>query len=113
MVIEISMNELANRVNILLKKGKVGEEFSFGECFSCGCAMYDPKHCNDYNETDIEGWHCATKISDTEVAVRYMGGVCFGLITDTCVDDDDMECYMRSATNFGFEDGGVVYMEIE
>lgn len=113
MVIEIGMNELANRVNILLKKGKVGEEFSFGEIFNSGCAMYDPKHSNDYNETDIEGWHCATKISDTEVIIRYMGGVCFGIITDTCVDDDDMESYMLSATNFGYKEGERVYMAFE
>lgn len=97
---KISLDELASMVNFA-RKQNVGYEFSFGE----GCeAVYNAK------SSDVYGWHTCTKINDKEVCMRYMGGVCFGLITDTDVDKDDILTYLDTANVYGGGFDGV-YVE--
>lgn len=92
---KIGVEELAELVNNALGE-KVGYEFSFAEFMS---------------GSEPQGWHTCTKINEKEVIVRYMGGVCFGLITDSKVEMEDMEMYLADACNFGRCDE--VYLEIE
>lgn len=91
---EITKAELAELVN-KARKEEVGYEFSFAEY------MDDDEPC---------GWHTCTKINETEVIMRYMGGVCFGLITDTDVEVEDIEMYLADACNYGECEN--VYLEI-
>lgn len=97
MIAKITLRELATLINKCLRSGEVGDEFSFGE-MEC--------------EGEIIGYHTCTKISEREVAVRYMGGVCFGLITDTFVSEEDMAMYCESACQYGGKCSDV-YIEID
>lgn len=98
---EISLAELAEKVNEA-RMEKVGYEFFFGEYLNG----------EELNVDDVQGWHTCTKINDREVCVRYMGGVCFGLITDSNVTEEDMLAYLESAANFGGVDENTkVYLE--
>lgn len=95
---EITLKELTNIVNNV-RKQKIGYEVSFAEM----------------NETEPQGWHTCTKINKTEVIVRYMGGVCFGLITDTDVELCDMVAYMENAGNYigKCDEDTIVYLEVD
>lgn len=95
---EITLRELTKIVN-KVRKQKIGYEVSFAEM----------------NETEPQGWHTCTKINKTEVIVRYMGGVCFGLITDTDVEVCDMVAYMENAGNYigKCDEDTIVYLEID
>lgn len=92
---EITKEELAELVN-KARKAEVGYEFSFAEFI---------------NGVEPCGWHTCSKINGNEVVMRYMGGVCFGLITDTDVDVEDIEMYLANACNYGKCEN--VYLEIE
>lgn len=92
---KISVKTLAKLVNEALRK-PAGYEFSFAEFM---------------NGDEPHGWHTCTRNDNNEVIVRYNGGVCFGLITDTNVSTEDMHTYLDSACQYGKCD--YVFLEVE
>lgn len=102
---KITLTELADVINTI-RSGIIGEEISFAEYWD---------ETIELNPDNVESWHTITKFSGTEVLVRYMGGIGYGLVADSNVSVEDVMDYYNRASSFSSNctKETIVYLETE